>query len=493
MSFPEGFLWGGASSAHQYEGGYDLGGRGLANTDFMTSGNRQRPRRMTLRTKDGGRLDSVKSHGGLVIPDGAQGAVYDDTYYPSHAAVDFYHRYKEDLALLAEMGTKAYRMSISWSRIFPNGDDAQPNEEGLRFYEDVFTECRRLGMEPVVTLCHFDIPAHISQAYGGWMNRKTVDLFVRYATTVMERYRDLVTYWLTFNEVNILDDYETTGCLDRGLYARYQTHHHIFVASARTVIEGHRINPDFKIGMMEANFYFYPETCNPADSIRKNELSREWRDYATDVQVRGYYPNYLLRLFEREGIELKCEPSDEQTLREGKVDFIGFSYYNTSVATTSKTAEETGGNVISGVRNPYLRDSEWGWQIDPVGLRVVLNDLFDRYQVPLFVVENGLGAVDVLEDGKVHDDYRVTYFHDHIVQLEKAIAEDGVDVLGYLTWAPIDLVSNSGGEMDKRYGFIYVDMDNEGKGSKDRLIKDSYWYMKQVFESNGEDLETKEA
>lgn len=228
-------MWGGASSAHQYEGGYDLGGRGYANTDYMTSGNRQNPRRMTLKLADGGRLDVKKSHGGLQIPEGACGAVYDDTYYPSHAAVDFYHRYKEDLRLLADMGTKCYRMSISWSRIFHNGDDGQPNEEGLRFYEDVFTECRRLGMEPMVTLCHFDMPAHLSQAYNGWMSHKTVDFFVR-----------------------------------------YQTHHHIFLASAKTVIEGHKINPDFKIGMMEANFYFYPESCNPVDSIRKNELSREW-------------------------------------------------------------------------------------------------------------------------------------------------------------------------------------------------------------------------
>lgn len=489
MSFPQNFLWGGATSAHQFEGGYDQGGRGLANTDFLTSGNRKNPRRITLRLENGERYDAVKSFHGITIPDNAVGQVYEDTYYPSHQAVDFYHHYREDIKLLADMGIRCFRMSVSWSRIFPKGDEAEPNEEGLKFYEDVFEECHRYGIEPLVTICHFDIPAFISQTYGGWMNRKTVDMFVHYSTTIMNRYKDLVRYWLTFNEVNILDDYECTGTTEHGMAVKYQVHHHIFLASARTVIEGHKIDPDFRIGMMEANFYWYPETCNPVDSLRRIELSREWRDYAIDIQVRGYYPNYLKKLLERNHISLKTEPGDEEILKEGKVDFLGFSYYNTSVATTRLNAEETGGNVISAVRNPYLKDSEWGWQTDPVGLRVILNDLYDKYQIPLFIVENGLGAVDRLEDGKVIDDYRINYFHDHFAQLKDAIELDGVPVMGYTSWGVIDLVSNSGGEMDKRYGFIYVDMDNEGNGTKKRILKKSYGYIKQVYESNGSDLD----
>lgn len=492
MSFPKNFLWGGATSAHQFEGGFNLGNRGLANTDFLTSGNRKNPRRITLELPNGDRYDAKKSFHGISIPEGAKGKVYDDTYYPSHNAVDFYHHYKEDIKLLAEMGMNCFRLSISWSRIFPKGDETEPNEEGLQFYENVFSECKKYNIEPLVTICHFDIPAYISQKYGGWMNRKTVDFYVHYAETIMNRYKNSVKYWLTFNEVNILDDYECTGSTKNSLADKYQIHHHIFLASAKTVILGHKINPNFKIGMMEANFYWYPETCNPLDSLRRIELSREWRDYAIDIQVRGYYPNYLIKYFERNNINLITNPEDEEILKNGVVDFLGFSYYNTSVATTRVNAEETGGNVISAIRNPYLKDSEWGWQVDPVGLRVILNDLYDKYQIPLFIVENGLGAIDKLENDKIVDDYRIDYFHDHFVELKKSIELDGVPVMGYTSWGAIDLVSNSGGEMDKRYGFIYVDMNNDGEGSKRRIKKKSFGYIKQVFESNGEDLEIKE-
>lgn len=490
MGFPDNFLWGGATAANQFEGGYNIGGRGLSTSDFLTDGNRKNPRRITLEDKSGKRLDiRQKIDHSEIVPEGSKGKIYPDEYYPSHSAVDFYHNYKNDIKLLAEMGFKCFRLSISWSRIFPNGDDLQPNEEGLMFYENVFKELKKYNIEPLVTMCHFDMPANIADKYNGWKNRKTVDLFLNYSKTILNRYHKLVKYWLTFNEINILSGYTTMGTTDNSLNAKFQCYHHIFLASALTVIEAHKIDENIKVGMMEANFYWYPETCNPDDQLRAIELSNEWRNFASDVQIRGHYPAYMLKMFERENIVLSVQKDDYELLKKGTVDFLGFSYYNSSVATVRLNAEETNGNVISAIVNPYLEKSEWGWQVDPKGLRIVLNDLYSKYEIPLFVVENGVGATDTLEENDViNDDYRIKYFHDHFIQLKTAIEHDGIDVMGYTAWGCIDLVSASGGEMDKRYGFIYVDMDNKGQGSKRRIKKKSFDYIKQVYESNGEKL-----
>lgn len=491
MVFPENFLWGGATAANQAEGGYASGGRGLALSDCFTDGNRENPRRITVTLPDGTMKEIPKSlKRSEKVPRGAKGVVKENEYYPSHNAVDFYHHYKEDIALMAEMKFKCFRMSISWSRIFPNGDDETPNEEGLEFYDKVFDELHKYGIEPVVTMCHFDMPVGLAEKYEGWLNRKTIEFFLRYSKTIMERYKDKVKYWLTFNEINILDSYTTLGFEPENLTERYQAAHHLFIASALTVKEGHKICSDFKIGMMQANFFWYSESCNPDDYQRAVELSREWRDFYSDVQVRGYYPAYQLKFFERKGIVLKTEQADDQILKEGTVDFIGFSYYNSSVATTRINPEETGGNVISSILNPYLEKTKWGWQVDPRGFRIVLNYLYDRYQIPLFVVENGLGEEDKIEqDGRIHDDYRIKFVHDHVEQMKKAIELDGVEIMGYTSWGCIDLVSASGGEMDKRYGFVYVDMDNKGNGTKQRKKKDSFQYIRQVYGSNGENLE----
>ena len=330
-----------------------------------------------------------------------------EMYYPSHVATDFYHHYKEDIALMGEMGFKTFRMSINWSRIYPNGDDLQPNEEGLQFYDNVFDECLKYGIEPLVTINHFDLPINLAYKYEGWLDRKTIQFFENYCQTIFTRYKDKVKYWLTFNEINFLRDYGTLGiCEASNNQKQQQAIYHVLLASAKAVTLGHQINPEFKIGLMIANILFYPETCNPNDALAEMEIARDFKDFYYDVQCRGYYPNYKLKDLERKNVNLVKEDGDDEILKDGTVDFISFSYYNSSVISTRNNSEESSGNQLGGTKNPYLEESEWGWPIDPQGLRLVLNRLYDKYQLPLMIVENGLGAIDTIEeDGSINDDY----------------------------------------------------------------------------------------
>jgi len=473
--FPEGFLWGGATAANQCEGGYDADGRGPSLVDVIPAG----PDRMAV------------LRGEISYKD-----VPADAYYPSHLSIDHYHRWKEDIALFAEMGFKVYRFSIAWTRIFPTGEDAQPNEAGLKFYEELIDTLHGYGIEPLITLCHFDLPMALLEKYGGWKDRRTIDAFTRYCETVFRRFKGKVKYYLTFNEINMLMHLPFGGAgavFEPGENkdkVKYQIAHHELVASAKAVALCHSIDPDAKVGCMLAGGTYYPWSCDPEDvfsAIQQDHVNY----FFSDIQVRGRYAPYAIKKMERMGVTPQMEPEDEAILRAGCVDFVSFSYYSSRCisAHPEKTGAMQTTNAAKTLRNPHLKASEWGWQIDPLGLRIVLNNLYDRYQLPLFIVENGLGARDTVEpDGSIHDTYRIDYLREHIKAMEQAVNEDGVDLIGYTTWGPIDLVASSTGQMSKRYGFIYVDMNDDGSGSKYRSRKDSFYWYKQVIATNGEDL-----
>lgn len=492
--FPKNFLWGGATAANQYEGGYLSGGKGLAITDIITGGDGIHgiPRRMTIQLKDGTKKVIERKMGpGNEIPYGARGYVDENYYYPSHIATDFYGHWKEDIALLGEMGFKAFRMSINWTRIFPNGDDKQPNEEGLKFYEKIFDECHKYGIEPIVTINHFDCPLALANNYDGWYDRKLIDFFLKYTETIFTRYKGKVKYWMTFNEINFLRDYSMLGITEADSRPEkvQQAIYHVLLASAKAVKQGHEIDSENKIGMMIAYMLFYPYSCNPDDVLEEMKISKDLKDFYLDVQCRGYYPTYKVKELERENIVLVKKKGDDEVLKEGIVDYIAFSYYNSNVAAANPNLDKTSGNQIGGVKNPYLKESEWGWSIDAKGLRIALNQLWDKYQKPLMIVENGLGAKDIVEeDGSIHDQYRIDYIREHIKEMEKAINYDGVELWGYTPWGCIDLVSAGTGEMRKRYGFVYVDMDDDGNGTLNRFKKDSFYWYKKVILSNGMDL-----
>lgn len=485
MSFPKDFLWGGATAANQYEGGYLSGGRGLSTHDCLKGGSHTNPRKVTYIMPDGTRGEANKEES---IPQGAFGYIDETIYYPSHVATDFYGHYKEDIALFAEMGFNCFRMSISWTRICPKGM-YEVNEEGLKFYDNVFNECLKYGIEPVVTINHFDIPLYLADHYDGWSSREVIDFYVFFCKTVFERYKHKVKYWMTFNEVNFMRAWTTLGVHSTDDATRAQANHHVFVASAKAVLLGREINPDFKIGMMVAYIPCYPLTCKPEDVWQAMEYDHTRESYM-NVQCKGEYTNYALKRFERLGINLKMEDGDLELLKKGTVDFIGFSYYMSTVATTDPNAEKTGGNQFITYKNPNLVVSEWGWAIDPLGLRISLNQIYDKYHLPMMIVENGFGAADVIEeDGSINDDYRISYFREHIKAMKDAIEIDGVDLMGYTPWGCIDLVSSGTGEMKKRYGFIYVDMDDNGNGTLERKRKKSFYWYKKVIESNGEELD----
>ncbi|MCK1259366.1 6-phospho-beta-glucosidase [Streptococcus uberis] len=478
MTFPKNFLWGGALAAHQFEGGVLETSKGLSVADVMTAGAHGVPR---------------------VITDG----VLEGNYYPNHVGIDFYHRYKEDIAMFADLGFKCFRTSIAWSRIFPNGDEMEPNEEGLQFYDNVFDELLKYGIEPVITLSHFEMPYHIAKEYGGFMNRQTVDFFVKFAEVVFRRYKDKVKYWMTFNEINNQMNYHNDifGWTNSGAHfgdyenpeeAMYICGHHTLLASALAVKVGKEINPDFLIGNMIAMVPIYPFSCRPEDVLLASQAMHD-RWFFCDVQVRGHYPAYALKMFERKGFNIQITEEDKAILANGKVDYIGFSYYMTNVVDSQKEMADLSKTIEASnpynVKNPFIKESDWGWAIDPIGLRYALNQFYERYELPLFIVENGFGAIDVKEeDGSVHDQYRIDYLKSHIQEMEKAINEDGVELMGYTPWGCIDCVSFTTGEMKKRYGFIYVDRNNDGSGTLERSKKDSYDWYKQVTASNGEIL-----
>ena len=489
MGFKEGFFWGGATAANQYEGGYISGGKGLAIQDVITGGDGRNniPRRMALKLADG----STKfiDRRGTEVPDGAVPYVDEDTYYPSHVATDFYHHYKEDIALFAQMGFKSFRMSINWTRIFPNGDEKEPNEEGLQFYDDVFDEMLKYGIEPQVTIVHFDLPLHLATEYDGWYNRKTIDFYMNYVETIFNRYKNKVKYWLTFNEINNTVNFIPDDASDEVYQEAYQHLHYQFVASARAVQIGHQIDPENKIGCMICGITYYPLTSDPEDILFNRSKWEKGIFYCGDVQCKGKYPTYAKRLWKEHNVKLDITEQDLEELKKGTVDMYTFSYYMSQAVTTHENDDAVSGNMSFGVRNPYLQYSDWGWALDPKGLRYYLEMIYDRYEKPLMVVENGLGAYDTVEeDGSIHDNYRIEYYRAHIEEMAKAI-EDGVDLIGYTTWGCIDLVSAGTGEMRKRYGFIYVDKHDDGSGTMKRSRKDSFYWYKKVIASQGEDLD----
>ena len=488
--FPKDFLWGGATAANQFEGAWNVDGKGVSTSDCCTRGSLTSVRHVTYQTEDG-QVES-KIMFGLDAPKGAKFGAFDGYDYPSHEGIDFYHHYKEDIALFAEMGFKTFRMSINWTRIFPNGDDEQPNEKGLQFYEDVFKELKKYGIEPLVTLSHYETPIALTNKWNAWADRRTIDCFVRYAKTCFERYNGLVKYWLTFNEINCISfgGFMAAGVASRDPLMIANATRNQLLASALAVQEAHKVNPDMMVGNMIGYGASYPYTCNPED-VLKQRKSQYNVDFYSDVQARGYYPNYKLKEYERANLDFELTKEDQEILANGTVDFITFSYYMSNcVSADPEVLANQKGNMLMGVKNPYLTESEWGWQIDPVGLRISLNDFYTKYRKPLMVVENGLGARDIVtEDGQIHDDYRIDYLRAHIEQMDKAINEDGVDLIGYTPWGCIDLVSASTGEMAKRYGFIYVDIQDDGTGDGKRMKKDSFYWYKKVIASNGVDLD----
>ncbi len=417
-----------------------------------------------------------------------------NSVYPGREAVDLYGHYKEDIALFAEMGFKCYRFSFSWSRIFPTGEEKEPNEEGLKFYEALIDELLRYDIEPVVTLCHFDIPLNLVDKYGSWRNRRVIDFYLGYCSAVFRRFRDKVRYWITFNEINMLMHLPFMGAGIRfadgedETAVKYQAAHNELVASAYAVKLAHEINPAFRVGCMLAAGSVYPYSCRPEDVWESMKRDRE-NYFFIDVQVRGEYPAYAVKFLEQAGIRLETEPGDQKVLKEHTVDFVSLSYYNSRCVRADGEGEAAGGNVFASARNPYLECSQWGWPVDPMGLRITLNALYDRYQKPLFIVENGLGARDEPgKDGEIDDDYRIAYLESHIRAMMAAVDEDGVDLIGYTPWGCVDLISATTGEMSKRYGFIYVDKDDSGNGTLKRVRKKSFAWYREVIAANGENL-----
>lgn len=476
--FRDGFLWGGAIAANQIEGAWNVDGKGPSTADMCTSGSAVIPKRITT-------------------------TIEADSFYPSHEASDFYHHYQEDIALLAEMGFGIFRLSIAWTRIFPTGMETEPNEAGLAFYDKVFDECRKYGIEPLVTISHYEMPYALVEKCNGWAGRECIDYYLNYCKVLFERYQDKVRFWITFNEINagtmVMGNVQSLGTV-KGYWGtimevpddpavRYQALHHQFVASARAVIYAHEHYPQFQIGNMNCFITMYPLTCHPSDILKTQQEMQMTNWFCSDVQVRGEYPYYAGRYFRENHISIQMEPGDLEDIRNGCVDYYTFSYYMSNCVSTQETVEVTGGNLTGGIKNPYLPASDWGWQIDPQGLRYTLNEIYARYQLPMMLVENGLGAYDKVEaDGTIQDIYRIEYLRQHIAQMKEAV-RDGVDLRGYTSWGCIDLISASAGEMAKRYGFIYVDKHDDGTGTLARQKKLSFdWYQK-VIASNGEDLD----
>ena len=483
--FDDNFLWGGAIACSQADGGFLEGGKGISTQDLRYLDPAWNHEQVEEKHHNS---PFSKAEFDQALKD------MDTTYYPNRRGIDFYHHYKEDIALFHELGMKIFRTSICWSRIYPNGDDEMPNKEGITYYKDMFQECKKYGMKIFATILHYDIPVNLVLKYGGWKNRKTIDFYVRYAKTLFEELGDLVDYWLPFNEFNagrfapwdgvclIQDEEENMN------QSIFQCLHHQFIANAKTVALCHEILPGSKIGGMIARFETYPATCRPEDALQAMQDQQYSNWFYTDIMARGIYPAYMDRYFDMFDIDIQFEDGDDEILKAGIVDFLSFSYYFSQVSTNSQTWEKTAGNLIMANKNPYLETSEWGWQKDPIGLRISLNQMYDRYGLPIIIAENGLGTGDVLEkDGKIHDPYRIDYLKTHIEQMKEAII-DGVEVIGYTMWGIIDIVSCGPLTMDKRYGVIYVDLDNGGKGSGKRYKKDSFYWYQKCIATNGKEL-----
>lgn len=483
--FPDNFLWGGATAANQVEGAWNIDGKGLSVADCSNYKPKADPK-------------DYKAQHVITVKDIEEAMKSQNTeIYPKRHGIDFYNRFREDLDLFAEMGFKTLRVSIAWTRIFPNGTEDEPNEKGLKYYEDLFIEMKKRNIEPLVTLSHYEMPLYLSNNYDGWYKREVVDFFVKFCKVVFKRYKNHVKYWLTFNEIDSIfrHPFTTAGIVnerypsDKLEEIIYQSLHHQFIASSLATKYCHEIIPDSKIGCMLTRTLYYPENCNPKNCLLAQKDNRDNYFYS-DVQVFGEYPLFVKREWKKKGINVKFENGDEEILKLYTVDFVSFSYYMSLVSSiNAEEKEKVSGNLTAGVKNPFLDVTEWNWQIDPDGLHFSLIDLYDRYRKPLFIVENGIGSKDkVEEDGSIIDDYRIDYFRQHITAIANAI-DDGVEVMGYTPWGSIDLVSMSTCQMSKRYGFIYVDLDDEGKGTYNRSRKKSFYWYKKVISSNGDDLE----
>ena len=502
--FPKDFLWGGALAANQCEGAWNIDGKGVSVADVQTKGASRfrkpiqnipdelkpfinRLRDVTYKEND--QYGSCFVFNPNTYPKNGIPCLIDGEYYPSHQGIDFYHHYKEDIKLLSNMGFKTLRLSIAWTRIFPNGIEEIPNEKGLQFYDDVFDECLKYNIKPLITLSHYEMPLYLANEYHGWSNKKVIDYFIHYVKTVFERYKDKVEYWITFNEINsiIHSGFVNAGVFSNDPFLLEQASLNQMIASARVVQLAHEKYKKFKIGGMLGYGPNYPTTCKPQnqfDNLHSFDLNTH---YYSDVMLRGYLPEYKLKDLERKSIQLDYTKKELEDLKNGCCDFLAISYYQTGVYATKEDGYEKGiGNMTFTLNNPYLEKTKWGWQIDPLGLRFSLNQLYDRYHKPIFIVENGLGSQDLLtSDHKIHDSYRIDYLMKHLSEVKKAIVEDGVHVLGYTAWGCIDLISCSSGEMSKRYGFIYVDLDDQGCGTEKRIPKDSYYWYQNVIATNG--------
>ena len=478
--FPENFLWGGAVAACQIEGAWDIDGRGPSTSDIHRYDDKQDQAHIA---KEGG--DTLE---------GIRNALADkEGYYPKRYGIDFYHTYKDDLKFMKEMGFKAFRTSISWSRIFPKGDEEEPNEAGLKFYDDLIDEIIKDGMEPVITMCHYDIPLYLVTEYGGFANKKVADLFIKYACLLLNRYKGKVKYWIVCNQVNLLPTvmfgslgiYDDQVPADKMEETMYQAVHNQFVACAKIKELSRDIDPEAMLGTMVADGTMYPASCKPKDIVATLNKNRYQQYFFADVQLRGEYPVYMLRYFERNNIHVDITEEDEKLLKKNTMDFLAMSFYSTSIV----DADKDGVKPYVASQNPNLEPTPWEWRADPLGFYNALCQLSDRYHVPLMVAENGFGAYDTIEaDGSIHDDYRIDYLRKHIEQMRNAV-EDGAEVFSYLSWGPIDIVSSSSAQMSKRYGYVYVDLDDYGQGSGKRMKKDSFDWYKKVIKSNGEELD----
>jgi len=486
INFPKGFYWGGATAANQFEGGWKEDGKGPSIPDTLTIGDKNHDREYHVP------IDESKY------------------VYPSHKGSDFYHHYKEDIKLLAEAGLNMFRMSVQWSRIFPNGDEPKPNQAGIDFYKNVFKELKKYNIEPLVTISHYELPLGLADKYNGWSDRRLIDFYLHYANTLFSEYKGLVHYWLTFNEINSLampsGGFPVGGIesisgghgmttqvheTSEQMSLRYTALHNQFIASARAVNLAHAIDSDNKVGCMIGGMASYPFSPKPEDMLAWQQKIQQGLFFCPDVQSNGEYPYYMNSFFNNNDIEISKKPGDDAILKDGTVDFVTFSYYATGCVTAEKQKESNGSINVFGVPNPYLKTSQWGWTIDPMGLRFFLNEFYRRYKKPIMITENGLGAEDKLEDGKIHDPYRIDYMKQHIEAMSDAI-KDGVDLIGYMPWGIIDLTAASTGQMSKRYGIVYVDADDNGEGTFNRYKKDSFYWYKKVTNSNGQDINYKE-
>ena len=491
MAFSKNMLWGTSISAAQAEGGWNEGGRAPVQVDYANVGSASSSgRKLIYKNKDGSKGELTGAYAMFPhLPAAGEYQIFDDVYYSNHNASDFYHHYKEDIALMGEMGFSTFNTTISWARIFPNGVEGGINKEGVEFYRDVFTELRKYNIDPVITLYKYDEPVYFELKYGGWSKRAMIDEFLEFAKVCFTEYKDLVNKWMVFNEINVLLLFKNLPHTKEEAQERFEELHNQIVCSAKTTILAKQINPENKVGCMIAGLCTYALTPDPVDVFDNYKYFQDIFCYSADTIIRGKYPSFAKRLLKEEGVVLNITKEDEEVIAQGTADFLGFSYYMSQCRTTHEDGVATKGNIFTGYENPYLKKSEWGWQIDPVGFKYFMHYLYDRYQVPLLVIENGLGAKDkVEEDGLIHDDYRIDYLRAHISCMKEAV-EEGVDLMGYTTWGGLDLVSASTGQIEKRYGMIYVDMDDEGNGTFDRKRKDSFYWYKKCIESNGEDLD----